>query len=66
MVFPAGFLIDRFGSKKTYSVSCVFGAAIVMLLSFAVTPKLLLIAMVFYGMSRALRMTSLNTAFLKT
>jgi MFS family permease len=65
MVFPAGFLISRFGSKKIYSVSCVFGASIVILLSFAVTPKLLLITMVFYGMSRTLRMTSLNTAFFR-
>ncbi len=65
MVLPAGFLVDYFGSRKMYSVSCVFGAAIIMLLSFAANPELLLLAMVFYGMARSFRTTSLNAAFFK-
>lgn len=65
VVLPAGFLVDYFGSKKMYSISCVFGAAIIMLLSFAANPKLLLLAMVFYGMAGTLRSTSLSAAFFK-
>jgi MFS family permease len=65
IVLPAGLLVDYFGSKKMYSASCILGAAIIMLLSFATTPTLLLPAMVFYGMARAFRTTSLNAAFFK-
>lgn len=65
VVLPAGFLVDCFGSKKMYSVSCVFGAAIIMLFSFAANPGLLLLAMVFYGMAGTLRSTSLSAAFFK-
>lgn len=65
LVLPAGFLVDHFGSKKMYSISCVFGATIIMLLSFATNPALLLLPMILYGMARALRTTSLNAAFFK-
>lgn len=65
VVLPAGFLVDYFGSRKMYSVSCVFGAAIIMLLSLAGTPELLLLMMVFYGVARTFRTTSLSAAFFK-
>ncbi len=65
VVLPAGFIVDYLGSRKTYSVSCVCSALIIILLSFAVTPKFLLLMMVFYGVARTFRTTSLSAAFFK-
>lgn len=65
VVLPAGFVVDYLGSRKTYSVSCVSSALIIILLSFAVTPKLLLLIMIFYGVARTFRTTSLSAAFFK-
>lgn len=65
VVLPAGILVDYFGSNRMYSVSAVFGAAIIMSVSFATEPGLLLLIMVFFGMSRTLRITSLNADFFK-
>ncbi len=65
VVLPAGFVVDYLGSRKTYSVSCVCSALIIILLSFAVTPKLLLLMMIFYGVARTFRTTSLSAAFFK-
>ncbi len=65
VVLPAGFLVDYFGSRKMYSLSAVFGALIVMSLSFATNPELLLLVMVFYGVARTFRTTSLSAAFFR-
>lgn len=65
VVLPAGFIVDYLGSRKTYSVSCVCSAAIIILLSLAATPNLLLSMMVFYGVARTFRTTSLSAAFFK-
>lgn len=65
VVLPVGFLVDHFGSKKMYSISCVFGIAIILLLSFAADLRFLILAMVFYGMAGTLRSTSLSAAFFK-
>ncbi len=65
VVLPAGFLVDYFGSRKMYSISCVFGAMTIMFLSLAGTPQLLLLLMVFYGVARTFRTTSLSAAFFK-
>ncbi len=65
VVLPAGLLVDYFGSKRMYSVSAVFGGLTIMLLSLAGTPELLLLMMVFYGMARTFRTTSLSAAFFK-
>lgn len=65
VVLPAGFLVDYLGSIKMYSVSCVFGAVIIMFLSLAGTPELLLLMMVFHGVARTFRTTSLNASFFK-
>jgi len=65
VVLPAGFLVDYFGSKRMYSVSAVFGGLTIMSLSLAGTPELLLLMMVFYGMARTFRTTSLSAAFFK-
>ena len=65
VVLPAGFIVDYLGSRKTYSISCVCSAGIIILLSMAVTPNLLLLMMVFYGVARTTRTTSLSAAFFK-
>lgn len=65
VVLPAGFLVDYFGSKRMYSVSCFFGGLTIMFLSLAGTPGILLLLMVFYGMARTFRTTSLSAAFFK-
>jgi len=49
IVLPAGFLIDYFGSKKMYSVSCIFGSLIIISISFATNASFLLLIMLFYG-----------------
>lgn len=66
MVLPAGFLVDYFGSRKMYSISCLFGGFIIMSLSLADKPSLLLLVMVFYGITRTVRTTSLSAAFFKS
>ncbi len=63
VVLPAGFLVDYFGSKKMYSVSCIFGSLIIMSISFATNPKFLLLIMLFYGIARTARTTSNNAEF---
>ncbi len=63
VVLPAGFLVDYFGSKKMYSVGCIFSAAIIMSISFATNPTFLLLVMLFYGISRTIRTTSNNADF---
>ena len=63
VVLPAGFLVDYFGSKKIYSASCVFGGMIIVLLSMAGTPGLLLLTMVLYGAARTFRATSMSASF---
>ncbi len=65
VVLPAGFIVDYLGSRKTYSVSCVCSAVIIMFLFLAATPKLLLLMMIFYGVARTFRTTSLSAAFFK-
>lgn len=65
VVLPAGLLVDYFGSKRMYSASAVFGGLTIMFLSLAGTPELLLLMMVFYGMARTFRTTSLSAAFFK-
>jgi MFS family permease len=62
-VLPAGLIVDYLGSRKTYSVSCIFSAAIIMLLSLAATSKLILLTMLFYGVSKTFRMTALSADF---
>lgn len=65
MVFPAGILVDYLGTNKMYSASALFGAAIIMSVSFTPTINLLLFVMVFFGMARTLRTISLNADFFK-
>lgn len=48
-----------------YSISCVFGIATILIISFAADLRFLLLAMVLYGMAGTLRSTSLSAAFLK-
>ena len=62
---PAGYFVDYFGTRKMYLVSGVFGILIVMLLSLADTPHLVLLVMVFYGVARTIRNASLSTTFFK-
>lgn len=63
LVLPAGLLIDYFGSRKIYIVSCALGGAITILLALAWTPRVLIAMMIFYGMARSIRTTSLNASF---
>ena len=65
IVLPAGFLIDYFGSKKMYSVSCIFGSLIIISISFATNASFLLLIMLFYGISKTIRTTSNNADFFK-
>lgn len=65
VVLPAGFLVDYLGSKKMYSVSAVMGSSIIVLISYVSSIELLLLIMVFFGMARSLRTTSLNADFFK-
>ncbi|HEY9207404.1 MAG TPA: MFS transporter [Candidatus Methanoperedens sp.] len=65
VVLPAGFLVDYLGSKKMYSVSAVLGALIIMSISFATRIEFLFLIMVFFGMARTLRTTSLSADFFK-
>ncbi len=65
VVLPAGFMVDYLGSKKMYSVSAVMGSSIIVLISFVSNIELLLLIMVFFGMARSLRTTSLNADFFK-
>lgn len=65
VVLPAGFLVDYLGSKKMYSVSAISGAMIIMSISFATDIGFLLLIMVFFGMARTLRTTSLSADFFK-
>ncbi len=65
VVLPAGFLVDYLGSKKMYSVSAVMGSSIIVLISYVSNIELLLLIMVFFGMARSLRTTSLNADFFK-
>ncbi len=65
VVLPAGFLVDYLGSKKMYSVSAVMGSSIIILISYVANIELLLLIMVFFGMARTLRTTSLNADFFK-
>lgn len=65
VVLPAGFMVDYLGSKKMYSVSAVMGSSIIILISFVSNIELLLLIMVFFGMARSLRTTSLNADFFK-
>ena len=65
VVLPAGFIVDYLGSRKTYSVSCICSALIIISLSFAATPRLLIFMMLFYGIARTFRTTSLSAAFFK-
>ncbi|CAG0973589.1 hypothetical protein METP2_01542 [Methanosarcinales archaeon] len=65
IVLPAGFLIDYFGSKKMYSVSCIFGSLIIISISFATNASFLLQIMLFYGISKTIRTTSNNADFFK-
>ncbi len=63
VVLVAGFIVDYLGSRKTYSISCICSAVIIMLLSLAASPKILLLTMIFYGVARTFRTTSLSAAF---
>ncbi|MCZ7406001.1 MAG: MFS transporter [Candidatus Methanoperedens sp.] len=65
VVLPAGFMVDYLGSKKMYSVSAVMGSLIIFLISYVSNIELLLLIMVFFGMARTLRTTSLNADFFK-
>jgi len=65
VVLPAGFLVDYLGSKKMYSVSAVMGSSIIVFISYVSSIELLLLIMVFFGMARSLRTTSLNADFFK-
>lgn len=65
VVLPAGFMVDYLGSKKMYSVSAVLGSSIIILISYVSNIEHLLLIMVFFGMARTLRTTSLNADFFK-
>ena len=65
VVLPAGFIVDYLGSRRTYSASCICSAVIIMSLFLASTPNLLLLMMVFYGVARTFRTTSLSASFFK-
>ncbi len=65
VVLPAGFMVDYLGSMKMNSVSAVMGSSIIILISFVAKIELLLLIMVFFGMARSLRTTSLNADFFK-
>lgn len=65
IVLPAGFLIDYFGSKKMYSISCIFGSLIIISISFATNASFLLLIMLVYGISKTIRTTSNNADFFK-
>lgn len=65
IVLPAGFLIDYFGTRKMYTLACLFGAFMIIVMSLAGSPAMLLGMMIFYGISRSLRTTSLNASFFK-
>jgi MFS family permease len=65
IVLPAGFLIDHFGSKKMYTLACLTGAGMILIIATAGSPYILLWIMVFYGISRSLRTTSLNASFFR-
>lgn len=65
IVLPAGFMVDYLGSKKMYSISAVLGSSIIVLISYVSSIELLLLIMIFFGMARSLRTTSLNADFFK-
>ncbi len=65
VVLPAGLLVDYLGSKKMYYISAVLGSSIIILISYVSNIELLLLIMVFFGMAKTLRTTSLNADFFK-
>ncbi len=65
VVLPAGFLVDYLGSKRMYSVSAVMGSSIIILISYVSNIERLLLIMVFFGMAKTLRTTSINADFFK-
>jgi len=65
VVLPAGFMVDYLGSKKMYSISAVMCSSIIVLISYVSSIELLLLIMVFFGMARSIRTTSLNADFFK-
>lgn len=65
VVLPAGFLVDYFGSRKMYSLSCITGGIILMSVTLMKTPMTLLLIMVFWGMARTIRTTALSADFFR-
>lgn len=63
MIFPSGFLVDYFGSKRLYVFGSIVSTITVILLVFSTIPKLIMVAIAFQGLANSLRFTSLNAAF---
>jgi MFS family permease len=65
IVLPAGILVDYFGTRKMYVVSCLCGGIAIVICSFASSTTVLMLMMILYGLTRNVRNTSLSTAFFK-
>lgn len=65
IVLPAGVLVDHFGTRKLYPISCVLGGTTIVIFSLANSVNDLMLMMVAYGMSRTIRTTSLSASFFK-
>ncbi|TAK35328.1 MAG: MFS transporter [Chloroflexota bacterium] len=62
---PAGFLIDRYGSRRVYVIGALVGSVLVSLLPAVPTAKLLLILVALRGTVGPLTFTSVNAAFFR-
>ena len=60
---PGGFLIDRFGARRVYTVSCLLDAALIVLIPSAPTLSLLTGCLFLEGALGTLRWTTVNSAF---
>ncbi|WP_342770236.1 MULTISPECIES: MFS transporter [unclassified Methanoculleus] len=63
IILPAGFLIDHFGSKRMYSASALTGGLVIVVLICVGSPRMLLLMMIMYGITRTVRSTALNASF---
>ena len=65
IVLPAGILVDYFGTRKMYVISCTCGCIAILICALANSTTDLMLMMVLYGVTRNVRNTSLSAAFFK-
>jgi len=63
VALPSGFIIDKFGSRKVYIVSCFFDVFAIVMISATTTFKSFLAVLFLEGIAGSIRWTSVNSAF---